>query len=94
MQHGLGGLGNNQMAGMSEQEQAMVKMVCSSIPIYSSSDSSTNNHSSLDASRYGVMPRQDRHLRYNGFRTWWCLRSLHGQCKSNAFPIIPFQNTI
>ncbi|KAJ5381973.1 Mitochondrial import inner membrane translocase subunit tim22 [Penicillium cataractarum] len=27
MQHGLGGLGNNQMAGMSEQEQAMVKMM-------------------------------------------------------------------
>jgi hypothetical protein len=37
MQHGLGGLGNNQ-AGMSEQEQAMVKMVCSST-IYCSIDS-------------------------------------------------------
>lgn len=32
MSQGLGALGNNQTAGMSEQEQAMVKMVCPLTP--------------------------------------------------------------
>lgn len=74
----MGGLGGNQNAGMSEQEQAMVKMVCCYI---SPSHKSSLTRTLIDDRWYGIMPRQDSHLRYYGIRSRWCFRSLHGQCK-------------
>jgi hypothetical protein len=77
----LPGMGaNNQMQGMNENEQWMIKMV----RFFLSGDIKSTEPPlmrAIDAKWNGVLSREDSHGRYNGFRSGWCFRSLHGQCK-------------
>lgn len=85
---GMGGAGGAAMPGMSEQEQMMVKSVSFVKRIAISA--LTNRMLTLqcvDASRHGVVSGEDRDGRWYGFRTWWCVRLVHGQCMSSLLPL-------
>lgn len=78
----LPGMGaNNQMQGMNENEQWMIKMVRLFLPSEVKSNRDRLLTRAIDAKWNGIVSREDRHGRYNGFRSGWCFRSLHGQCK-------------
>lgn len=69
-----GGPGNN-MQGMNDQEQAIVKTVSRQPVTLSMATNST------DAIRDGILSHQDRDRGDNGVRAWGCIWSIHGQCK-------------
>jgi hypothetical protein len=71
----------NPNAGMSEQEQQMVKAVCAT---RSCKGTLANIH--VDANGHGILYRQDSHGRCHG---WWSgchVRTLHGfrMCPTNS----------
>lgn len=85
----MGGLGGApgaagpNMQGMSEQEQAMVKMVHtypSPFKLFLSHPKNQANTpiKTIDVLRHGILPHEDRHGRNNGFRSGWCLRFVYG----------------
>jgi hypothetical protein len=66
--------GMNPNAGMSEQEQQMIKFVGHP----TSCAASTFTYNEIDASKHGVLRRQDSNGRRHGRRLRSHVRSLHG----------------
>ena len=70
---GMPPIGGGAAGGMSEQEQATVKMVCSTASI----DALLPLTSQSDASRHGIVSDQINHGRWDGLRTRRCIRPFH-----------------
>lgn len=64
-----GGAGGGDIAGMSEQEAAMVKAVSRSFHVIFSQDVA-DCLSMVDAKSHGKLSLQERYVGGNGFRSW------------------------